>query len=362
MPIDFTLERWEETKETHRLWWRGELDRPLVYAGLYEGRDPGVPVPDYPLLTNQNCSDFSLALGPLLDRLEYELSRQVFPGDSYPSINLNLFGPGMCSAFLGAEVECAPTTIWFHPPEEREIKDIHFEYNPDNPWLNRIKDLCAAAMEKWQGLVQLSMPDLGGTLDILSVFRPSEKLLLDLYDHPDEVQRLRWECHECWHRFYDEITDVLQPTNPGHTSWDGLFSNESYYILQCDFAYMISPEMFDEFVLEDLADSCKRLGASFYHLDGDGQLAHVKSLLGIDELDGIQWVPSSHRPHVEWADFYCELLDAGKKLHMRANLEVIEAMEKGFGSVNNCMFWGWAHHELRDDTVALLDRYDLPRG
>ena len=29
--------------------------------------------------------------------------------------------------------------------------------------------------------MQLSMTDLGGTLDILSTFRPSEKLLLDLY-------------------------------------------------------------------------------------------------------------------------------------------------------------------------------------
>ena len=51
-------------------------------------------------------------------------------------------------------------------------------------------------------------------MDILSVFRPGENLLLDLYDHPEEVIRLIWEIHELWHRFYQEINDVLQPVTP----------------------------------------------------------------------------------------------------------------------------------------------------
>ncbi len=360
MAIDFTFERWEQLKDTHRRWWRGELGRPLIYAALTEGRDPGMPNPDYPLLSNENFDDLSLSMDRLMDRFDYDLSKQVFLGDSYPSVNLNLFGPSIAAAFLGAKVECAPTTVWFHPPDDREIKDIHFEYDQNNRWVNRVKDVCAAGMEKWQGLVQFSMPDLSGTLDIMSTFRPGARLLMDLYDHPEEVQRLRWECHECWHMFYDEINSVLQPTNPGYTAWDGLFNDKPHYLLQCDFAYMISTDMFDEFVLDDLADSCKRLGTSFYHLDGDGQLAHVKSLLHIKELDGIQWVPSSHKQPVEWADFYCELLNAGMKLHMHADPKVIDALETGFGSINNCMFWCGGSTELPENAIGLLNRYDLP--
>jgi hypothetical protein len=44
--------------------------------------------------------------------------------------------------------------------------------------------------ERFQGVVQIGMPDLGGNLDILASFRPNEKLLLDLVDEPEEVKRL----------------------------------------------------------------------------------------------------------------------------------------------------------------------------
>jgi len=87
--------------------------------------------------------------------------------------------------------------------------------------------------------------DLGGTLDILSTFRPSESLLFDLYDHPDVVKNLNWQIHDLWWRYYDEIDNTLQPINPGYTAWSPIFSLERYYMLQCDFAYMISPEMFE---------------------------------------------------------------------------------------------------------------------
>jgi len=39
------------------------------------------------------------------------------------------------------------------------------------------------------------MTDLGGNLDILSTFRPGTDLLLDLYDHPEDVKRLTGEAH-----------------------------------------------------------------------------------------------------------------------------------------------------------------------
>ena len=53
-----------------------------------------------------------------------------------------------------------------------------------------MKAIYRAAVERWQGSVIIGMTDLGGNLDILSTFRPSEKLLLDLYDAPGEVLRL----------------------------------------------------------------------------------------------------------------------------------------------------------------------------
>jgi 5-methyltetrahydrofolate--homocysteine methyltransferase len=70
-------------------------------------------------------------------------------------------------------------------------------------------------------------------------------------------------------------------------------------MLSSDFSYLIGPAMFDEFVKPGLADSCRRLPHSFYHLDGPGQLAHLDSLLAIAELDGIQWVPGAGQPECD---------------------------------------------------------------
>ncbi len=42
MPIDFSPERWQKTRENYAAWWAGELDRPLIPV-VVSGRDPGAP-------------------------------------------------------------------------------------------------------------------------------------------------------------------------------------------------------------------------------------------------------------------------------------------------------------------------------
>ena len=75
--------------------------------------------------------------------------------------------------------ENVENTVWFHAVKERDIRDIHFEYDAENVWLNRIKAICRKAVDRWAGSVLVGSTDLGGSLDILSTFRPGDKPLLD---------------------------------------------------------------------------------------------------------------------------------------------------------------------------------------
>lgn len=317
MPIDFTPERWEQIRQTYRTWWAGDLNRPIIPVELV-GRDPGRPMPDAPLLSQATCTDFSYSPKQLIDRIEYELERKVYLGDAFPWFNMDVFGPGVATAFMGARLDNSSGSVWFWPPRDAlHIQDIHLEYDPHNPWLQRLKELCAVAMERWQGQVLMSMTDLGGNLDMPAVFVTTQTLLTDLYDYPDEVERLTWEAHTCWHHFYDEINAILQPTNPGYTDWSGIYSEQPSYMLQCDFSYMISPRMFDRFVLPELRSTCQRLPRSFYHLDGVGQIPHLDHLLSIAELDGVQWVPGDGKPNcAHWPDLYRKIHAAGKKIQV----------------------------------------------
>ncbi|MCL2646290.1 MAG: hypothetical protein FWD61_04690 [Phycisphaerales bacterium] len=334
MAIDFDTSRWAKVKGVWSKWWVGELKRPLVAVELV-GRDPGRPEPAAPMLDQSTCADLSIPAEALVDRLDWELSRRIYLGDAFPVFEMLSFGPGVLAAMIGGKLDNATGRVWFHPGKKVPIKEMHFEYNAsvaENVWLRRIKELCAAMMKRWQGQVLVGMTDLGGNMDVLSTFWPGEELLLLLCDQPEEVRRVLWEVHEVWHRVFAEIHAVLQPVNPGYTSWCWTYSDRPYYMLQCDFCYMISPEMFGEFVLPELAASARRLDRCCYHLDGKGQLPHLDAILAEPRIGGVQWVPGAGAPDgSNWPEIYRRIFAAGKRAQIGGKLPAVYEMLKRTG-------------------------------
>lgn len=337
------------------------------------GRHAGAP-PDQP--AGQGSGPHAAAVAPsvspfhlpirafgagqeIVDSWDYELSTYEFLGDSFPYMFTN-YGPGTVAAFLGAELHTTDETVWFRAPEGKQVSELSFAYSEQSPWYRQIRDLYAAAIERWQGLVQVSMADLGGCLDILSTFRPSEALLFDLYDHPEQVKRCTWEIHAAWHRYFQGMNTVLRPVNPGYTAWTPIFSEVPYYMLQCDFCYMIGPDMFDEFVKPELATSCRAIDHAFYHLDGPGQLAHLDSLLEIEALDGVQWIPGDGaKPITEWPDVYRKISEAGKKIQIFGTMDELNIIADQIGRADNIVLIGSYERSRRDDLSRELEAYGI---
>ena len=353
MSIDFSPERWTQVKETSRRWWAQELERPLIPVRV-GGRDPGRAKPGIPLLSQSNCHDFSVSPDQIIDRIDYDLSTYHYLGDAFPCFSMDCFGPGVSAAFLGATLDNSTGRVWFHPPERKPIGEIHFRFDPENAWFRRVSDIYRAAMQRWQGQVLMTMTDLGGNLDVLSSFRPGEELLMDLYDDPDEVKRLVWEAHEAWHRYFDALNDVLQPLNPGYSHWAQIYSEKPSYMLQCDFSYMIGPDMFEEFVSPELAASCRRLSQSFYHLDGKGQIPHLDAILAIPELGGVQWVPGDGAPDCShWPEIYHKIAAAKKNIQVLGDFDVLDAVTSQLGSGKGIHLLGRLHWGSERDSAAL---------
>ena len=358
--IDFSPQRWERVKEAYRRWWADELDRPIV-AVVLTGRDPGRPQPKAPLLCQATCADLSIPVADLVDRIDWELSRYVYLGDAFPCFNMDCFGPGVMSAFVGARLDTSTGGVWFLPQRDAPIADVHLSYDPHNVWFCRVKDIYREMMRRWQGQVLVTMPDLGGNLDILAAFRPGEQLQLDLYDHPDEVKRLLWEAHELWHRYYGEIAEVMLPHNPGYTAWCGIYSERPYYMLQCDASYMISADMFAEFVAPELAATTRRLGRAFYHLDGIGQLRHLDHVLGIPGLNGVQWIPGAGQPGVvHWPQVYQRIIGAGKKAQaVGGSFDSLDAIIAQTGAPGRLQGGVWLPLDQQASARARLRRYGI---
>ena len=77
MSIDFNQDRWQSLKTVHRQWWQRELRRPIIPIVLKD-RAPTRPEPEVQFLTQATCNDLTIPADAVIDRIDYELSRNSY--------------------------------------------------------------------------------------------------------------------------------------------------------------------------------------------------------------------------------------------------------------------------------------------
>ncbi len=311
--VTFGPEDWERLERTWTAWWAGELQRPLVMVEGLTELPPGVSVTDMHNLGALGAAfPFDTPADEVLDYYQPRLEAKRYYGDIWPRWK-PLYGPGVMAAFLGARATVMPDTVWFEPPVPVGAGDLHLSYAARNPWLRRVAELTERAVARWGNHLVVAVTDLGGNLDILASLLGARQLLFDLTDEPEEVARLVREITALWIRYYDEFYERTRVTGRGCSPWATIWSPGRCYMLQSDFSYMLSPRMFERFVLPDLAACCARLDHAFYHLDGKGQIRHLDMLLSLERLHGIQWIPGEGAPPPEeWLPLLARIRAAGK--------------------------------------------------
>lgn len=333
---------------------------PVIVAR--EGND--MPPPRKAYQGQASFADETLSPEDFAYSVFYELSGSEFLGDAFPFMDGSFTGPGIAAAYLGADlILTREGNIWFGYGKQTDIRDLHFEFDPRNKWYVRTGEIMKAAHRLFGRHAVIGHPDLGGVLDILATFRGTQKLLLDLYDHPEEVLRLIGEIKALWRGYFRAFCEVV-PREGGYCDWSGILSAVPVYMTQSDFSYMIGPAMFDAFALPELAETCGLLERGCYHLDGIGELPHLDSLLKIDALQLVQWVPGDgKRDRDGWRGVYDKILDAGKRLQIVGsscddsvlNMErLIRARGVGAGVMHARIKWP---AEKREDALRMIGRF-----
>ncbi len=302
----FTEFDWDRHERNWTDWWAGNLERPLVV----------LETPPRARLPEELSREFLLEqpVEQVLAYYQVLLDNTSYHGDAWPRW-FPFFGAGIVAGFVGAMVHCAPEkeTIWFEPAETVSTGNLQLTLNPDNVWWRRVQQLTQAAVEMWGSQVSVAFTDLGGNFDILASLLTAQQLLFDLYDEADEIARLTVAITRLWLEYYEQSYQIIKTSGRGTTPWAPIWSPGRCYMLQSDFAYMISPEMFKQYVLPDLAACCNMLDHAFYHLDGKGQIRHLDLLLSLENLHGIQWIPGAGRPPPEeWLPLLKRIRDGGK--------------------------------------------------
>ena len=355
MPVHFDKARMNAVADAYERWWQGELGRPLVRTSVV-GMYPPSHVGKAPIISQANCHDFSWTPEEIIDSLDAQLSTVEYLGDGYPVVDFAVYGPGVLAAFCGAKLDNSSGQVWFFPPvEDPELSQVHVKYDPNNVWSRRIKDIYRAGLKRWDGAVIMGFPDLGGVMDVVASMVGTENLLYALVDEPEEVERLVQETQQAWYEAYNDFAEVLKPQG-AYTDWNGLLSRDPAYIIQCDFCYMLGPDMFRRFVLPTLQEDARRLTNTIYHLDGIGELPHLDQILSIPELNAVQWVQGTNQPGpYAWLDVYKKILDAGKQIMIIEN-----GLENGYEELRPhlgkspyvCV---WASPENRDKAIKLVE-------
>jgi hypothetical protein len=91
---------------------------------------------------------------------------------------------------------------------------------------------------------------------------------------------------------------------------------------------MLSPEMFERFVVPELDVYGQAHNALWYHLDGGDAKQHLPRLLSLPYLRVIQYVPAPFEPpngpgHLE---MYQQIQAAGRIVHIQVPAENVESL------------------------------------
>jgi hypothetical protein len=137
----------------------------------------------------------------------------------------------------------------------------------------------------------------------------------------------------------------------------GTWSSKPATDLQCDFSIMVSKAMFDEFFLRPLEDQTRMVARTIYHLDGPGAARHLDSLLAMENLSGIQWVPGAGaKPMSEWIDLLQAIQAGGKLLWISCQPSEVEKLLKALKPEGLMLSTHCARPEEIDEVLRMVEK------
>jgi len=359
MAVQFSEDRWKRIRGIYADWWEHKLDRPVINVEFY-GVDPGMDKPMNPVYLQTYKYDFSMSVETIIQHWEYMLSCRKYTGDSYPIV-LPDFGPGVNAAFVGAKTKVTSDTVWFLPPDEQvPFNRLHFEFNPDEVYFKRIKNIYEEAASHFDGKVVLAMTHLNNGIDTVARFYDGTAMVLGLYDEPYNIERLIWENHTLFMRYIQEFVKSMGVKTPGYSCWGNIYAEEPWMGIQCDFCAMIGPNDFKRFILPELKACCDKLKYNYYHLDGPGQLAHLDMICEIPTLKCIQWVPGTgNLDEIHWQDVYRKINRSGKNIWLTGPIEYIDIIAEQIGTAKGIYWSGAFPIEKEEKIMKILEKFNV---
>ncbi len=314
---------WDDTRERLTALWNREVtDRPCIAVTAPNGRT--VSPPQAPATPRDKWLDPDWVCADIAARLE----STWWGGEAIPSYLL-MGGWVLC---LGGTPRFDMRTIWFDTVEVDFSGPLPLRYRDGDPWVEtheRLYEAVAGFAGRDDFLV--GKPCALPANDLLSMLMGTEAFLLGLMDHPDWMREAVVIGAQEQLRMRLRLRDRIRERHDfwyGNGGWMPFWAPGPFITTQSDVSCMLSPEMFERFVLPELDMYGEAFGAMWYHLDGGDARQHLPRLLSLPYLRVVQYVPAPFEPlngpgHLE---LYREIQKAGRIVHVQVPAEHVEPL------------------------------------
>jgi len=186
----------------------------------------------------------------------------------------------------------------------------------------------------------------------------TEKFLLALIDQPEWMHAAIVGGAEEQLRIRRKLEDFIRQKHDfwyGNAGWMPFWAPEQYTTTQSDVSCMLSPDMFEHFIVPELDLYGEAYGALWYHLDGADARHHLPRLLSLPYLRVVQYVPTPAEPsngpgHL---DLYREIQAAERIVHIQVPKEHVEVLVQ---ELDPALLMLQTECRDRAEGEALLDR------
>lgn len=284
---------WEKIeKRFMEFWARENHDRPLLFITAPKSEQEPAPISSH-LSLKERWMDTEYVLA----QADWRMRNTCYMGEAFPSLNPDL-GPDYFAACYGTQLDFGETTSWSVPwMSDEDVEAFRgFQMDLTNEYYKKMLELTKAAVEDGKDKYLVGITDLHPGGDALVSMRGPQNLCFDTLDYPEFLQAGVMDLLPGFQKIYEELYSLTTKYQKGSTCWMGIWHPGRWYPVSCDFSCMISEDMFEELLIEEIEKEILYLDASMYHLDGPDALKHLDRLLQIPSLNGIQWVYGAGNP------------------------------------------------------------------
>lgn len=343
---------WEQTKKRYIEYWNLEnYDRPII--ATYAPKD-GYKRKE--IVAPEKIIDRWMDTEYVIKSQRESFNGTYFGGESFPLLYPNL-GPDILGGILGCELSFGETTSWAEHfvDDWKQLKTLVLD--EDNKYYKKIMQMTTDVINDSKGDYIVGITDLHPGMDGLVSLRGPENLCFDLIDCPEEVLAANYEILDVFKKVTDKLHQVITTKQQGSSNWMSIWHPEKWYVTSCDFMCMISKEMFENFVYDEIVKETQWLDDSIFHLDGPGALKHLDRLLEIPTLKGIQWVPGAGQPSIShWIPELKKIQDAGKMIQVYGTPEELDTMLDHLRP-EGLMYLTWCKNEQESkDVIAMAEK------